>query len=214
MTSYFKQLDWNFSFSLLHNKIKEIASDQIHHVTKISEFCNVPVSRLIQEDPFSKIETFANKHGFSIIKAIYRRQFRNYFCIIHTDSFNLNSNAEPATVPFSLNIPLENASSAITRWYNFSTHPELKDENTKFGLIDHKKFTSPTAKHRDKFLKYCIADYTMNSPVIINTSVPHNTDARSIVGDRTILSLWFINRMTNELVTWDQAKFLENIIID
>jgi hypothetical protein len=214
MTAYFKELPWGFDFSKVHDRIKEISNDQTHHGTDASEFWHIPTERIVQEYPFSKIETLANAHGFSIVQAIYRRQFKDHFSIIHTDSFKLMPNADLVTVPFSLNIPLENTTSAITRWYDFSNNPTLKNEDTKFPRINHKKFTSPTPTHAENFLKYCVAEYTMNKPVIINTSITHNVDARTLDGSRTILSLWFIHVRTEELVTWEQSSFLENITID
>ncbi len=215
MGAYFNDLPWSFDFSSVHNKIEEIAVSQQIQGSQFNTWCIIPCNLIVKEQPFSKIENAANQYGFSIRQVIYRRQLARSFGIIHTDSFNTGETT-PVPVPFSLNIPLENSSGAVTRWYDFSTNPELKDEDTRISILNYEKFQSPTSTHPkvNEFLKYCVAEYTMNSPVVINTTIPHNVDARELIGDRSILSLWFAQIGTRKLVTWDQSKFLEKIIVD
>lgn len=216
MSVYFKELLWQYNFSLVVDTVVELSQAQIHHGNHASIYCKIPVDKLIAYHPFSKIQAAAMQHGFSIINAIYRKQFGQdkQFGIIHTDCYKLSSVDEPVTVPFSLNIPLKDTDSATTRWYDFSNNPALKNEETRFPLLDHKKFSAQPPNSINDFLKYCVAAYTMTGPVIINTAIPHNVDALALSTSREILSLWFIDTTTNTMATWEQSKFLETITVD
>lgn len=213
MSAYFKDLPWKFDFSSVHNKVEEIANQRTIQGSAANPWCIVPAACITDSYPFSKIESEANKQGFSITHTIYRKQLKDGFTVIHTDSYN-TGDGSLVTVPFSLNIPLENSAGATTRWYNFNDHPTLKGQETRFPVLDFKKFQSLTASDATNFLKYCIAEYTMKSPVIINTAIPHNVDSRNLVSNRSILSIWFVKKGTRTLATWDESKFLENITVD
>lgn len=214
MSNYFKKLNWNFSFPSLHDKIKEISRGQFHTYSNVSNFFSVPVKRLVLEYPFNIIESVAKQHNLSIANAIYRTQFSQGFSIIHTDSFRYLPGDIPVTVAFSLNLPLENTTGATSRWYDFSNHPELTNEDAKFDSVNLKKFKTYNQTKIEEFLNYCVASLTMDGPVVFNTAVPHNVDGRAITDTRTILSVWFIDKQTNTPATWEQSKFLEEIIID
>jgi hypothetical protein len=212
MGLYFNELPWSFDFSSVYNIVDEIAAKQSIQDLAAKLWCIIPYDQLANIYPFSKIQQEANRCGFSIINTIYRKQLNRGFSIIHTDSYVGEGN--PVTVPFSLNIPLENSSGAVTRWYNFDNHPTLNSEATRFSILDSKKFQSFTPSDATNFLKYCVAEYIMNSPVAINTAIPHNVDFRSLLGNRSILSIWFVQSGTHNLATWEQAKFLKNITVD
>lgn len=213
---YFKELSWKFDFSLSINQVTELIRDNLTHSNHSSMYCKIPVEQLITQYPFSKIQAVAEQNELSIISSIYRKQLgqSKQFSIIHTDSYKLLPVDDPVVVPFSLNIPLKDTSTATTRWYDFSNNLELKDEDTRFPILDHKKFTASTLDQIDEFLKYCVAAYTMTGPVIINTAVPHNVDAPALSTSREILSIWFLDVTTQKLATWEQSKFLETIIFD
>jgi hypothetical protein len=213
MGLYFNDLPWSFDFSSVHNKVEAIAANQSNQGSASNLWNRIPYHHLVDIYPFSKIQQEANQHGFSITNTIYRKQLNEGFSIIHTDSYNVGEDT-PVTVPFSLNIPLENSSGAVTRWYNFNDHPTLRSEETRLPILDCKKLQSFAPSDATNFLKYCVAEYTMTSPVIINTAIPHNVDSRHLTGNRAILSIWFEQTSTQKLATWDQSKFLENITVD
>jgi hypothetical protein len=112
----------------------------------------------------------------------------------------------------SLNIPIENQSSAITRWYDLSTNYVFADEETREGLASH---TSILKKIEEKNLINSVLacskfSFKMDKPVLINTGVPHNVDMRESRVKRTILSLHLRDLTTNKILGWeDRYRVLE-----
>jgi hypothetical protein len=111
----------------------------------------------------------------------------------------------------SLNIPVENQSAAITRWYDLTTNYVFANEETREGLVSNTSILKIEEKNLINSVLACSKfSFKMNKPVLINTGIPHNVDMQGATVNRTILSLHLRDIETNNILGWeDRHRVLE-----
>jgi hypothetical protein len=201
---FIKELDWEYNFTAELPHLLAIANQtpQWHSSENDNEqFCKITANNLLKIDIFKKINNQLIKNKIWIDIGILRKIKPFAISAIHTDWPGLYT---------ALNIPLLNSKSAITSWYNFDNDLELKSlESVASKLPADSPFR--LTKDKDQFLKFKIFEFTMSTPVLFNTSIPHNVQSIDNV-ERIILSLQFRKNAAQHL-NWDDNILFDNISI-
>lgn len=204
---YYEPIDFGLNFKNTIFKFKQWAENNGHwhqNETSAGSWILVPQDFLLSILEFQKFFDRLKLANLAVKNSILRKTNPNKFSGIHID--DIESPAQ-GRVPcsLSLNLALENETSAITRWYDFSSHPTFSNHVFEYNKQDpNSPFKKIYDNNINEFLKYCVGSTVMSNNIMINTSVPHNVDTRNSTVPRYILSMRFLDLETNEILSWQQ----------
>jgi len=210
MNNFVKILDWSYDFGILLPDLLDIVKEKELWAKTNNSFCIVEKRELVSFEIFKKIESSLNDCNIQIIRGVLRQSFPKRFTEIHTDSVRVESVTDLLDLGVALNIPLKNANTALTHWYDFSENKEINIYNIKIS----DNFTKLSSLFSiDYLLKHKVFTFTMNGPVVINTSIPHNVDTRHSGNNRFILSLQLMPADKPQMLTWEKANAIASITL-
>ena len=197
MSEYYEKINWDINFQkyidllIKHGIPSATSSNLIIRATDI--FHIIPeVNRLNQ---------LLKDKQYKIVSASIVNTNPNIFGGIHVDKTQSNR-----PLQLRLNIPIENSTSMVNRWYDISNtpysvidwdyQPKAMTEGDKWFLTNSEKMVN----------EYCLDSLILEGPTFFKSSVPHNVDGRYSSVRRRILSILFSNSTLNRIADWDERK--------
>lgn len=210
----YESIKWNLDFKNLSTFFKQWAENNQQwkqNTTPNGTWAMIPPDYLFSFDEFKALEQTLNLANLSIKDAVLRKSMPNKFLGIHIDDIT-DIDRNRIVLSLSFNIPLENESGAITRWYDFTNSNEFSNENFVYSYQNTSSPLRQISKDNiTNLLGYCIDHTVMTSPLLIRTDIPHNVDTRFFNNDRYIISLRILDRNTNQILDWENRQKILDI---
>lgn len=203
MSEFYEKINWEIQF---HQYLKDLINYGIPTVSSMNLAVPPPIAyQLIPE--LNNLNRLLVEKRYKIISVSVVNTRAGIFGGIHVDKTRSNRNLE-----LRLNIPLQNSTSMINRWYDIGStpyktvdwdyHPNFLTEGDLWFLENHQLMVD----------RYCIGTLILDSPVFFRSSIPHNVDGRQSAVDRKILSIVFSNSVKDRIADWcERGEILECI---
>lgn len=203
MSEFYEKINWKVQFHQYLNPLINIG-----YPTNSSMNLTVPPPIAYQFIPeLSNLNRLLVAKQYKIISISVVNTRAGIFGGIHVDKTQTKRNLE-----LRLNIPLENSTSMINRWYDIGCTPYRTvdwDYQPNFLTDGDRWFLENQQLMVDR---HCIGTLVLEDPVFFHSSIPHNVDGRHSAVDRKIVSIVFSNSVKDRIADWcERGEILECI---
>jgi len=203
MTKYYEKIPWDINLE------KYLCSLEAIGITSASNNnLNLPkelVFKLIAE--LAQLNQLLLLQQYKIISISIVNTNPKIFGGIHVDKTRSGRPLE-----LRLNIPLENSTEMVNRWYDISKtpYPIIYWDYTPKKLTDGDRWF---LENKDTMIdKFCLDTLVLTTPTFFKSSVPHNVDGSESFVRRRILSIVFSNSKLDRIADWCERHVILDCI--
>jgi hypothetical protein len=191
----YRKLNFDIDLSKYADRLLLRVGNPIYNPIDVDELCDI-VPEL------KELSLKAKKHDLVMLKPKTMTTFSGIYGEIHIDS----AQNTMEIIDLGMNIPIENGTSMVTRWYNFDS-VDNSDFLWTYGMNDVFK----TMSYEEKLTRQ-IDSMLLDGPYLFYSGEPHNVDGTSSTVNRSILSIRWWDEVENRLVRWADRQRLIDII--
>ena len=202
-----KKLKWNVDLTQHADMLLNRPGDP--------RFCPIDVELLCNIVPeLNELNNSLNSEGWTMYKPKTMTLPPNAWGGIHVDSA---TNMD--IIDLGFNIPIINGPNMITRWYNLDniSMPTYSVNWSANQLKEGYHQTSMEAQWFKENADWLVAERCVETMILDGTYLfysgdPHNVDGRHSNTSRSMLSIRWINLVTEELMTWNNCDIFDKYL--